>query len=134
MVAVLENAKIHKGVAAVNLSGSNLFILGVGAETLKLQHLGGHGNLALNVIGHNDNGIFVLGNELPGAVLTLEDRSELIIVALVENLAILLLPPLQKPLQQVTNKLQYMILKPFHPFFTVLVMISSCNASLRKTK
>ena len=77
---------------------------------------------------------FVLGNELQGAVLTLKYRSELIIVTLVENLAILLFPPLQKPLQQVTNKLQRMILQPFHPFFTVLVMISSCNASLRKTK
>ena len=134
MVAVLEDAKIHKSVAAVNLSGSNLFILGIGAETLKLQNLGGYGNLALNVIGHNDNGIFVLGNKFPGAVLTFEDRSELIEVALVENLAILLLPPLQKTLQQVTNKLQRMILQPFHPFFTVLVMISSCNALLRKTK
>ena len=54
----------------------------------KLQHLGGYGNLALNVIGHNDNGIFVLGNELQGAVLTLKYRSELVIVTLVENLAI----------------------------------------------
>jgi hypothetical protein len=95
VVTVLEDSKVHKGVTAVNLSGSNLFILGILAKTLKLQHLGGYGNLALNVIGHNDYRVLVLGNELPGAVLTLEDRSELVEITLVENLAILLFPPLQ---------------------------------------
>ena len=91
VVAVLEDAEVHKGVTAVNLSGSNLFILSVGAETLKLQHLGGYGNLALNVLGHLDNGIFIFRNKFPGAVLTLEDRSELVEITLVEDLAILLI-------------------------------------------
>ena len=91
MVAVLEYSKVHKGVSAVNLSGSNLFILSILAETLKLQHLGGYGNLTLNVIHHNNNGVFVLRNKLPSTVLTLKDRSKLIEIASVEYLAVLLI-------------------------------------------